>query len=195
MTQATVDGWPVLIPGSPALHTWLLPGTHRSITLRHGSAGLILAHVALSFHDKIERLDQPSERNGAIDDGGYSYRPMTGKSTPSKHATGCAEDLNWRKHPYGQAPGLSFSQEKIARIRRWLHKRYALAGGEVPMVEWGGNWPSHTGSTAKPDGMHFQIHYAARLPGCETLARRLMDSPRGRQILQANPGQKRVILS
>lgn len=191
MTRSTVDGWAVLIPGSPALHTWTLPDTHRRITLRHGSAGFVLAHLALRFHDLIERLDPPGEHTP--DDGGYNYRPMTGKSSPSKHATGCAEDLNWRQHPYGQAPGLSFSQDQIRRIRRWLHNAYSLPSG--PVLEWGGDWPSHPGSTAHPDGMHFQIHHAAGIEECEHLARRLMDTPRGQALLDANPGQPKVILS
>lgn len=192
---ATVEGWPVLTPGHRLLHTWTIPGANRRITLRNGSAGLILAHVALSFHEQIERLDAPAERKAGADDGGHAYRQITGGTSWSKHATGAAVDLNWRQHPYGVAPGVTFSDAEIARIRRWLRRRYALAGGDVPVVEWGGDWPSHPGSTARPDGMHFQIHSAVRMGACETLARRLMDTKRGRRILACNKGQRRVVLS
>jgi hypothetical protein len=191
VSTPTVNGWPVLEPGSDRLHTWTIPGTQRRITMRDGSAGFLLAHVALRFNDRVERLALPGESNAGPDDGGYSHRPITGGSSWSQHATGTAMDLNWRRHPYGVPTRHTFTADQINTIHRWLRESYVTRAGRV--IEWGGDWPSHPGSTAKPDAMHFQL--SAGLDAAEHLARRLMETARGRKILDANPGQKRVILS
>lgn len=185
----TVEGWPVLPPGSPLLHTWTLPGIPRRLTLRNGSAGFLLAYVAHWYNERIERLAQPGE--AAVDDGGYSYRPITGGTSWSKHATGCAMDLNWHRHPYDTPTDHSFTREQIGRCHNRLHDRYSVQGR--PVIEWGGDWPSHPGSTAKTDSMHWQLHNAARLVDAEALARRLVTTQRGRLILDANAGQLSVI--
>jgi hypothetical protein len=186
----TVNGWPVLAPGSSYLHQWVLPGTRRRIVMRHGSCGLVLAHLALRFNDRIERLDNPGA--DPVDEGGHSYRPITGGSSWSQHATGTAMDLNWRRHPYGVPTAHTFTVRQRREIRRWLATFYAV--GELAVVEWGGDWPSHPASSAKPDAMHFQLRRVS-MSTVERLARRLMDTARGERILKANPGQRRVVLS
>jgi hypothetical protein len=191
---AYVEGFPVLAPGNPLLHTWVIPGTNRRLTLRNGSCGFVQAHNALRFHDKVERLDQPAERHGAIDDGGHNYRPITGGNGWSKHATGLAADLNWSRHPYNTKAGWSFTPAQIRQIHRNL-LLYRDEPTGLLAIEWGGDWPSHPGSKAKPDPMHFQISSAVRMAHVERVARRLINSPRGRRILAANPGQLEVILS
>ena len=54
-------------------------------------------------------------------------------------------------------------------------------------IRWGGDYQN------RRDSMHFEIN--APLARCEQVARRLLDSPRGKRLLAANPGQKEVILS
>lgn len=190
-----VEGFPVLAPGSKNLHTWDLgEAANRKLTHRNGSVGLVLAHNALRFNDLVEPLDQPAERNGGIDDGGYSYRRITGGSGWSKHATGCADDLNWRKHPYGTKATANFTREQIAAIEKTLNL-YRDPKTGLHVVEWGGHWPSHPGSSASPDPMHFQISSQVRMEHVERVARKLMDHGRGKRLLALNPGQAAVILS
>lgn len=190
----TVEGFAVLKPGSPLLHRWVIPGTDRTITWRNGSVGLIQAHNALRIHELVERLDQPGEHRLGADDGGHVFREITGGNTWSKHATGAAGDLNWRRHPYNTPTLSTWTPKQVRVIRSTLRLYIDLRTGK-PVLEWGGNWPSHPGSTAKTDSMHWQISSQVRMAECERVARRLMLTPRGRRILAANPGQKAVILS
>lgn len=189
--MTAVNGWPVLTVRSTLLHTWELPGTGRRLTMRHGSAGLILAHLAMRFDGGIEPLDGPGA--DPVDDGAYAYRPITNGTTYSQHATGTAMDLNWRRHPYGVPAARTFTRPQIDLIHRWLAHRYTVPNTGARAVVWGGDWPSHPGSTAHPDAMHFEL--AVGLPAAERLARRLMDTSRGRAILEANPGQAKVVMS
>ena len=189
-THYTGNGWPVLEPGSPDLHTWVIPGTHRRITLRNGSVGFVLAYWALWWNDKVERLDIPGQ-DEPVDEGGHNYRPLTGGGGWSEHAAGAAEDLNWRRHPYNVPARRTFTKAQVALIRKRLRRLNALALGKC--VEWGGDWPSWSGSTAKPDPMHTQV--VGGMKRAERLARLLTLTPRGRRVLAANPGQRRVIFS
>lgn len=189
-----VEGFPVLEPGSAKLHRWVQPGTNRTITRRNGSVGLVLAHNAQRFNDLVERLDQPKERDGAPDDGAYNHRQITGGSGWSKHATGAADDLNWSRHPYNTKASATFTRAQIRQIERTLAMYRDLRTGLL-VVEWGGHWPSRPGSSAKPDPMHFQISSAVRMEHVERVARRLVNTPRGKLILKANPGQRLVVLS
>lgn len=189
MTQRTPNGWAVLEPGSPRLHTWVIPGANRRITLLHGAVGLILVHVLLWFNDVIERLDGPG--SDPVDEGGYNHRLMTGRDDVwSEHAGGDAADANWNRHPYNTPASHSFTARQIRLIHRRLRWLNTIALGKV--VEWGGDWPSHPGSTAKPDPMHWQVN---RSKTVVHLARVLSRTPRGRKILAANPGQRAVIFS
>jgi hypothetical protein len=192
---SAVEGLPVLAQGSKDLFTWQL-GCPRRLTMRKGSVGFVLAFWADWFNDEVERLDQPGEHPQSIDDGAYSPRKITGGTGWSKHATGGAMDLNWRKHPYNVRTIETFTPVQIAKIRTKLDKDTLVDGR--PLIEWGGDWPSHAGSSAKTDAMHFQIssHFAtAPIAACEVLARRWMRRTRGKAILALNPGQKAVILS
>lgn len=173
----TVDhNWPVLEPASPLLHRWVLPDTDRHLIMRNGSAGFLLADNALWFHQEIERLDL-----GVWDDWGYAYRVIRDDDDWSRHAAGIAEDLNATRHPLGVATLQTFTPAQADRIRKRLDRRYHGA------IRWGGDYVN------RPDAMHFEID--APLAFCEQVARRLLDTPRGRTILKANPGQRAVILS
>lgn len=188
-TNTTGNGWPVLEPGSPLLHRWVIPGANRTIVARQGSVGFILTHMALFWNGEIERLDGPG--NEPVDEAGYAYRPIRGTTDTWSEHVGYAEDLNWNRHPQGVPIAATFTPKQIKTIRariKWLNR---VAGATV--VEWGGEWPSHPGSTAKTDGMHVQV--AGGMRAAERLAKFLAKTPRGRRILAANPGQRAVIYS
>jgi hypothetical protein len=167
------NGWPALAADSKLLHHWLMPdGT--VIYLRNGSAGFNLIHCALWFDHDIEDLKEP-----VLDDWGYAFRPIRGYSSDlSNHASGTADDLNATDHPLGVDH--TFSPKEIDAI----HKRLKLYEG---VIRWGGDY------SGRKDSMHFEINKPMR--ECERVARKLLDTPRGKRILELNPGQKAVILS
>lgn len=174
MPNTSQNHWPALDAGSPLLHTWELPGGGTRLRLRNGSAGFLLVHLALWFDKKLEDLDEP-----LLDDWGYAYRPVRGyTSTLSNHASGTAMDLNATDHPLGVDH--TFTAKEVSAI----HKRLHLYRG---CIRWGGDY------SGRKDAMHFEIN--APLSDCETVARRLLDSPRGKRILKHNRGQRAVILS
>lgn len=162
----------------PRLRKWIIPETNRHLMLRDGSMGFILIHVALWFDEVVERLDRSGE---PWDEWGYAVRPVRGETTGfSNHAGGAAEDLNATKHPRGVPVSNTMTERQIRLIRR----RMRLYDG---VVIWGGGWRI-------PDGMHFEIADVP-LAKCESIAKRLMHSPRGERILAVNPGAEEVILS
>ena len=171
------NGWPALSGyGSEQLCTWTIPartGTSR-ITLRNGSAGFLLCHFMLWYAEKIEPLAGP-----VLDDWGYAYRPVRGyETTLSNHSSGTAADMNATRHPLGVHG--TFTDRQARRIRRRL-RIYRGA------LRWGGDY------TGRIDAMHIELNVP--LPVAEQVARRLMNGPRGKRLLAANPHQKGVILS
>ena len=175
------NGWQVLdhdtTGPAPRLRRWAIPGTGRHLILRDGSAGFVLVHLALWFHETIERLDL-----GVWDEWGWAPRPIRGSTTVSNHASGTAMDLNATRHPLGVPTASTFTTAQARRIRhrlRWLYQR---------RIRWGGDY------TRRPDAMHFELHECT-LRQAERLARRLMRTSRGRRVLAANPTAKEVILS
>lgn len=163
----------------PRLRRWVIPGTDRAITARDGSAGFLLMHLVLWFHEAIEPIN-----TGPVDEGSYNYRAIRGATTLSNHASGTAVDVNWNKHPLGAVGTLAFQVRKVAaatRIRLRLRRLYKGT------IRWGGDY--HT----RKDEMHYEI--VGSLDQCEAVARNLLDTPRGKRILAANPGAKEVILS
>lgn len=170
------NGWPVLQHGSDKLHTWVIPartGTFK-IRLRNGSAGFLLAHFALWFAETIEPV-----AGRILDDWGHAVRPVRGQMTGySNHAPGTAEDLNATEHPLGKVATFTAKQYRAIRSRlRWMRG----------VIRWGADY------NGRKDEMHFEI--VQSIAACEKEARRLMRTPRGRRLLEANPGQKAVILS
>lgn len=165
------NGWPL----APKTRKWIIPDTGRHLVLRDGSAGFLLAHMALWWHEELERLDL-----GQWDEWGYAPRPIRGSSTPSNHASATAADLNATKHPLGVAVLDTFTAAQARRIRR----RLRLYAGTL---RWGGDY------SRRPDAMHVELDRPLR--DAERVARRLMLTPRGRRILAANPGAKEVINS
>lgn len=166
------NGWPALAADSNKLHPWIIGDS--CVRLRNGSAGFLLAHLALWFDQALENIDGQQ-----LDDWGYAYRPVRGYSaTLSNHSSGTAIDLNSLQHPLGAVDTFT------TRQRLKLHQRLHLYKGTI---RWGGDY------RGRKDQMHFEIN--ASLGACELRARQLLDTPRGRRILADNPGQRAVILS
>jgi hypothetical protein len=88
-------------------------------------------------------------------------------------------DLNATKHPQGQSPSRSFSTQNITAI----HTRLALYKS---CLKWGGDY-----RTTK-DSMHWEIDRGSAL--VVKMAQSLVDSPRGKAVLSANPGAREIIL-
>lgn len=170
------NGWPGLAGSSRKLYQWRIPTKDGivKLNLRQGSAGFVLCHLALRFNDETQKL-----LGGVLDDWGHAYRPVRGyNSKLSNHASGTAIDLNATKHPLGREG--TFTNKQEASIARIL-KQYSGT------VKWGGDY------RGRKDEMHFEINKS--MPHVERVARRLMETKRGKIILDANPTQKAVILS
>ena len=168
------NGWPALESTSRLLYTWTIPARsgERKIRLRNGSAGFLLCHFLLWFAEVIEPL-----AGGILDDWGWAWRPIRGQVDGlSNHAAGCAVDANATKHPLGRF-GTFVNAAKI-RLRLRLYRG---------VIRWGGDY------SGRKDEMHFEINRP--LADAERLARRLMNTPRGKRLLEANHGLREVILS
>ena len=179
--STSVNGHPVLSArttgGLPRLRKWIIPGANRHLLVRDGSMGFLLIHFALWWHETIGRLDAP----GTVwDEWGWNVRPVRGQTSGySNHASGTAIDLDATRHPIGVSVSRTFSPLQRVRIS-------ARIAWYLGCLVWGGVWH-------RPDGMHVEI--AAPLDRCEKLARRLMNTKRGRRVLAANPGAREVIES
>ena len=158
------NGWPVLSADQTAL--WTIPGTGRHFRLARGPAGLVLAHMLLFVHERVERLDV-----GVWDDWGWAPRPIRGSTTTSNHASGTAADANATRHPLGIATDRTFTAQQQRRIRR----RLRTFGG---VIRWGGDY------TKRPDAMHFELNRGTA--AVTALAKVLAKTPRGRRILAIN---------
>lgn len=172
------NGFPALAAGSPQLHTWVIPAKNGEIrlTLRNGSAGFILAWVALRLAETIVAL-----KGKVVDDWGYAYRPIRGYiTTLSNHSSGTAMDLNSTRHPLGKTG--TWSKKQVGSIHALLRLHVLRL-----VVRWGGDYHG------RKDEMHFEIN--ASLAVCEVVAKALMKTPRGKRLLAANPGQREVIES
>lgn len=172
------NGWPALANDSAKLHTWVIPAKTGEVKLRmrNGSAGFILAHLALYIAEVVAPM-----AGKVADDWGYAYRPIRGYETDlSNHASGTAMDVNATAHPLGKVG--TWPKRQAAKIHARLAWRiYQRA------IRWGADYHG------RKDEMHFEI--VVSLAVCEKVAKRLMKTPRGRRILAANPGQRKVILS
>lgn len=170
------NGWPALSSDSPKLYTWKIPARngHFEIRMRNGSAGFLLAFLALWFSEVIEKV-----AGKTLDDWGYAFRAIRDAADLSNHASGTAEDLNSAKHVLGRRG--TFASWQVRRIHRFLLNR--LKG----CVRWGGDYQR------RADEMHFEIVQTLEL--VEKRARRLMKyTRRGHRLIRANPTQKAVIL-
>lgn len=181
---SSVNGWQLLGGGTdgplPRLRKFIVPTPgvpgERHLYLRDGSAGFLLAHNALWFHESVERLDL-----GVWDEWGYAPRPIRSGSVPSNHGSGTATDLNATRHPFHVPTLRTFTPAQVKRITARLHVYHGL-------IDWGGAWRPENA-----DAMHFELAPGSRLDAVERRARQLIDTPRGRRVLEANPGLLAII--
>lgn len=172
------NGFPALVAGDKLLHTWVIPAKNGTIqlVLRNGSAGFILAWIALRLAETIAPL-----KSRVVDDWGYAYRPIRGYTTTlSNHSSGTAMDLNATAHPLGRVG--TWTKRQAVGIHLLLKLRWLRQA-----VRWGGDYHG------RKDEMHFEI--VAPMSTCEQVAKVLMKTPRGKRLLAANPGQRAVILA
>jgi hypothetical protein len=170
--------WPVLGSQSSRLHSWVIPSRTGAfkIRMRNGSAGFLLAYFALWYSEKIERVF-----GHVLDDWGYANRPIRDGVATSNHASGTAMDLNAMQHPLGKVrTGIFSRRTKVDAVHEKLRKMHGV-------IRWGGDYHN------RKDEMHYEI--VQNITSCEREAKWLMKTPRGRRILKANPGQRKVIES
>jgi hypothetical protein len=170
--------WPVLPYGDDRLRTWVIPARTGPFTLRmrNGSAGFLLAYLALWYAEKLEPV-----AGKVLDDWGHAVRLIRNGATASNHASATAIDLNALLHPLGKIrTGIFRRRAKVDALHAKLRKMRGV-------IRWGGDYHG------RKDEMHFEI--VQNITVCERETRRLMKTPRGRRILKANPGQRAVILS
>jgi hypothetical protein len=179
--------WPVLNPTDPVLHTWTIPGANRRITLRGDAVGFILVWFITYFNDLVERLDPPGKET--VDEAGYNHRYIANTRVWSQHARAAAADLNWQRHPFNTSTRSTFTRKQIDLIHKRMKLINRLALGNK-LVEWGGDWPSWSGSTAKTDSMHFEIN-RIRESIINGVVAVIVKTPRGRRIIKANPNHRR----
>lgn len=184
------NAWPVL--NHDQTYKWIIPvksGKSRHFVLQPGYAGFILAHLALWFHETIEKINE-----GIWDEWGWAPRPIRGSSIISNHASGTAIDINATKHPLGVANtfryfivtkviGAKITRKQYAEhvVRLKMAKRYR------GVVRWGGDY------RYRKDAMHFEIDRVPSSGSVRRLAVALSKTRRGRRILRANPGRARAL--
>ncbi len=187
MATTSVNGLNVIFSSNdPRLRKWYFPpgsGLHsheKWLYLRNGSVGFVLMHFFLWFHEKVERIDTQK----LWDEWGWAVRPVRGQTQGySNHASGSAGDVNATVHPRGVSIWKTFRLWQIKLIRsRIMDPMYNN------VLTWGGDWNT-------PDGMHVEIREGKSIAQVERVARRLMKTPRGKRILDANPGARTAILS
>jgi len=179
------NGYPVIFTSEttgplPRLRKLIIPvekGNPRHFYVRDGSVSLHLGSFALWWHEKLEPINQ-----GTWDDWGWAVRPVRGQTSGySNHASATAIDIDATEHPRGVATSRTFTEAEIDKI----HRRLLYHEG---CLRWGGDY--HT----TPDGMHVEIDKP--LSEVERVAqKKLVDSPRGKRILAANPGLLAVVMS
>lgn len=155
-------------------YIWTIPLRNRKepirIHLRNGSTGFLLCHLILWWYEAFEAPVIPGLW-------GWFVRDIIGSSTPSNHGSGTAADINAPLHPLGKRTMGVVKRTRLA-MRLRLYKGCIRSGAFY---------------LHRLDEMHAEINMP--LKDCEVMARRLMNSPRGKRILAANPTQKAVILS
>ena len=187
------NGWPALPADSNKLVTWVIPAKTgvAKIRARNGSAGFVIAHFLLWFAEVIQPL-----AGKILDDWGWAWRPVRGQTSGlSNHASGTAVDMNATQHPLGKrgtflfrplrwTVGVLGRRKAAPTALELVHRRLRVYDG---VLRWGADYQGRV------DEMHIEIDRP--LAQTEKLARRLMRTPRGRRLLKANPGQRKVILS
>lgn len=119
--------------------------------VRSGNVHTILGYVAGRFNSEVETL----VRGWCW---GYAYRPISGSTIYSNHASGTAIDCNAPDHPLGVA--YTFTAAQVASIRAIL----AACDG---VIRWGGHY------SGRKDDMHFEINVGPGSAAVPVLAAKL----------------------
>ncbi len=166
MTDYCANGWTTVSPSGTKW--WTLPDTDRKFQLRRGPTGLVLMHWTLFWHEEIESLV-----DGYLDEAAYSMRTIAGTNIYSNHAGGMAVDLNWTRHPRGEAATTDFTPAQVDKIHRTLEDRYTVDG--VSVLGWGGDWNN-------PDVMHTEVGPGVTPTTLDALRDTLLLTPRGERL-------------
>jgi len=134
----SLNGWPVLSPGSRLLATGTVPGTKIHITAHKEVLPLALA-MMYDYNDWI----RPLRANCT---GGYAYRQARSGAGWSVHSAGAAWDINWSYEGAQRATNRVFWRDVTH------HKAVDQIMEVYDVLEWGGFW-----GTAFWDPMHWQI--------------------------------------
>ena len=173
--KVSQNGYQCLEPGDHRIHRWVIPARNGRLTiaLKQGSAGFILVHWLLWFSETIEDLT-----GKVLDDWGYAPRKVRNGADWSNHYSATAADANSLKHSLG----------KRGTFKRWQYTKM-----RARLVLYAGCIRLGIDYQNRPDEMHSEVNRPIR--PVERLARRLSKTPRGKRILAANPGQRKVIFS
>lgn len=134
----SLNGWPVLTPGSSLLKTGTVPGTKIQITAHKTVLPLALA-VCYDYNDWI----RPLRANCT---GAYAYRQARSGAGWSVHSAGAAWDINWLYEGAQRASNRVFWRDITH------HRAIEQIKAVYDVLEWGGDWgPSYY------DPMHWQI--------------------------------------
>jgi len=163
MATLSINGWPVLLPGSRLLRTMPCTGDiNRRLTGRVEAMPLFLSFV-YDYDDWIAPVDK-----GITDEGIYSYRqsrvPGAGWSC---HSSGTAIDINWSAEgSQNSKRGKDFfAQREVAKTVDHLKELYGF--------EWGGDWDNYL------DYMHWQLPRGSSVRSVQERIRFLGITPSG----------------
>lgn len=181
MVETSQNGWTVLESRPPYKS---VPRIEPNVqfALRPGSVSVILLEVARRWHNEVERLDLPGEK----DEWGWADRPVRGQKTGfSNHASGTAIDLNATRHPRGVAASDSLNSVQISRCRAIVQSMKDKDTGKV-VVRWGGDY------TGTPDAMHWEIADGVDQQMAARVAARILDkyAEADRAALEATEGER-----
>lgn len=119
---------------------YVVSNSGRTMNLRKGSPGELLAHAIRWFDSNIRDIDP-----GIMDDWSYAERPIRGGVELSNHASGTAGDVDATKWPLGANPEAYLTADEISRWREHL-KLYEGC------IRWGGDYDG------RKDPMHVEIN-------------------------------------
>lgn len=152
----SINGWPVLEPGSKHLATGKVPNADRRLTTRREALPLFLA-LAADYHRWVKPIDV-----GTWDEGGYNYRKSRVNSSWSNHSSGTAIDINWSKE----------GSQSLRNKRFWAWPKHKLAIRRLkalyPILNWGGDW-----SDRYYDPMHWELKKGTTVADVDRLIAKL----------------------
>lgn len=134
----SLNGWPVLKPGSSLLTTGTVPGTKVRITTHK-----VVLPLALAMLYDYAAWIRPLRASCT---GGYAYRQARTGAGWSVHSAGAAWDINWSYEGAQKASSRVFWREVTN------HRAQEQIMEVYDVLEWGGSW-----SPAFYDPMHWQI--------------------------------------